>query len=214
LLPGENPPLNPALLFSGESQFLRAASTIAVKGSIELASARGDESGDFNAFFCGPDSLFFLVEGPFQLDLFRIIIFGEDSYLKSRDMEEWRRFNSNEKLTIDEYGIDNLPPSSLGVYLLPQFYLDLLGEGTHDLIMISKIDGSQYQAARGSDNKSFSLKRNDSSLIASYKKAKKSGSGVFPSQIKISDESDNWSISIMIDKININPRIPTTIWEL
>lgn len=211
--PGDDPPINPSILFSTGSQFLSDISTVALKGSIEIESARGRESGNFSAIISGIDSLFFLVEGPFKADLFTLITTGDSAFAKSRDMESWRLMKSSELLELPEYGIENLTPSDLGVYIFPQFYLERSGDTGRRMKLISKSDNTVFKVTAAGDQKSFILEREGSRIKASYKKALKFSGGQYPSEISVFDEYGNWQISIKIDRVRLNPKISPKIWR-
>jgi len=212
--PDSNLPLNPQVLFTADSRFLNDVSSVALKGKIELESDRGVESGDFSAFLCGPDSVVFIVEGLFQVNLFRLIITGDNSYLKSRDMKSWRELDTREKLTVEEYRISDILLSSFGAYLLPQFYLESISVKHQYMILTSKTDNSEFEAVPGGDNSSFLLRQRSSDIMASYKKAKKLREGAFPSEVEIFPRNRSWRILVNIEKLRINPEIPAEIWQL
>lgn len=212
--PDQEIEISPSLLFTTGSRYLDDVSSVALRGSIDIEGPRGAESGDFSAYLSGRDSLYFLIEGPFNVDLFRMIIIGDESFVKSRDSGSWRHFESDEPLTIEEYGIYNLVPASVAVYLFPQYYLDYSSNDERGLTLRSKRDGLSYLAFSGVGKRSIILKEDMSNLTATYKRLKKFKSGYYPSDVRIFDDNRNWEISMKIEKVRINSEIPLRIWDL
>lgn len=201
-------------MFTTGSGYFRNASSMALKGSISIDGPGGKESGDFSAYLTGRDSVFFLIEGPFNVDLFRMIIIGDDSYFRSRNEDYWQNFSADEPLTMEEYGIYDLVPTSLAVYLFPQYFLSKSSDDERGIVLRSKRDGSTFTAFPGVAGKSVILTEDGSNLTATYKNPKKTERGYYPSEIKIFDDNRNWRISVNIEKIKVNSRIPSKIWDL
>jgi len=205
--------LNPKILFSVQSDIFREADAIALKGTIELESDRGVESGDFTAFLAGPDSLSFLVEGLLNVDLLRMVIVGDSSFLKSRDMDSWQAFETSDRLYIDEYDIEGIEISSFGPLLFPQYYLMLTGSNLIGVSLVSDIDGASYTAL-SKVSLHFLLRRYESEVSGEYDLGKKFGDTTYPSRIRISDLSNRWHITLQIQNIKLNPSIPDKVWRI
>ncbi|MEE9553539.1 MAG: hypothetical protein V3W18_04505 [candidate division Zixibacteria bacterium] len=213
LPPGDDLPMNPKTLFLFESQFLLDVSAVAIKGSIDFESEYGRESGNFSAIISGVDSLFFLVEGPFKTDLFTLITYGDSAFAKSRDMKSWEILKSG-GIEIPGYDLGDLAPSDLGVYLLPQYYLETTEDIGRKTTLISRSDNILYFATTVGDSRSFTLQRESSPITAVYKKAIRFENGRYPSELVVVNESEDWRISMKIDKIRIEPKISPKIWQI
>lgn len=207
-------PLSPALLFGEGSNSFANASGLAVKGTVEIESDRGIDSGDFTAYFRGRDSTFFLVEGPFQVDLLRVVNIGNRSFVKSRGMDFWDEYDVNDELGIEEYDIHGLRPSALSVFLFPQFQLQPVQRDGRDMILKSEYNGSDFTARRGSDEMSFTLIDNSSGIVAAYKRGLRTADAVYPSEIEIFPTSRIWTLRVTINKVKIDPRIAPEIWNI
>lgn len=210
--PGEDQPLNPRILFSTGSKFLHEASTLAIKGSIEFRSGVAIESGSFQLFLNGPDSLSFLIEGPFKVDLFRLVIADHYAYAYSRDDGKWLRLKRGDLLDIPEYGIEKLTPFLLGTYIFPQYYLHLADSENASNRLISPFDNIEFHIESGAGERSFLLSRWNADIIALYSRKKNHEDGFYPSRVEIFDKTESWRISLEIDKIRINPSIPAKLW--
>jgi hypothetical protein len=210
--PRRDQPLNPRILFSTGSRFLHEASTLAVKGSIEFDSGVAIESGSFQLFINGPDSISFLIEGPFKVDVFRLVIADDLAYAYSRAEGEWYGFKKGELLDIPEYGIEKMTPFFLGTYVLPQYYLRLAGSPDAPGTLVSPSDNVEFYIETGAPERSFLLSRGNADIIAIYSRRKNHNDGFYPSQVEIFDKTESWQISLEIDKIRINPSIPAKLW--
>jgi hypothetical protein len=210
--PRGNQPLNPRILFSTGSRFLHEASTLAIKGSIEFDSGVAIESGSFQLFINGPDSISFLIEGPFKVDVFRLVIADDLASAYSRAEGEWYGFKRGELLDIPEYGIEKMTPFLLGTYILPQYYLRPAGSADAPITLVSPSDNVEFHIESGTPERSFLLSRGNADIIAVYSRRKNHGDGFYPSQVEIFDKTESWRISLEIDKIRINPSIPAKLW--
>ncbi len=210
--PRGDQPLNPRIVFSTGSRFLHDASTLAIKGSIEFKSGVAIESGSFQLFLNGPDSLSFLIEGPFKVDLFRLVIADHRAYAYSRDDGKWHMFKKGDFLEIPEYGIEKLSPFLLGNYIFPQYYLRLAGSENSSNRLISPYHNMEFYFESGAGERSFLLSCRNADIKALYSRRMNHESGFYPSQVEIFDRTESWRISLEIDKIRINPSIPAKIW--
>lgn len=210
--PRGDQPLNPRILFSTGSRFLHEASTLAVKGSIEFESGVAIESGSFQLFLNGPDSVSFLIEGPFKVDVFRLVIADHYAYACSRGDGKWYRFKRTDLLDIPEYGIEKLMPFLLGTYIFPQYYLRLADPKNGSNRLIAPFDNMEFHSESGAAERSFLLSRRNTDIIALYSHRKNHRDGFYPSRVEIFDKTESWRISLEIDKIRINPSIPDRLW--
>lgn len=192
--------------------FLHDASTLAIKGSIEFKSGVAIESGSFQLFLNGPDSLSFLIEGPFKVDLFRLVIADHRAYAYSRDDRKWYRFKKGDFLEIPEYGIEKLSPFLLGNYILPQYYLRLADSESSTNRLISPYEDMEFYFESGAGKRSFLLSCWNADIVALYSHRINHGGGFYPSRVEIFDRTESWRISLEINKIRINPSIPAKIW--
>jgi len=211
LIPAEKP-LNPRMLFTVGSEFLENTESIAVKGAIDFEDGYHRESGSFNLIINRGDSLAFLIEGPFKIDIFRLVIVNETAYAIDRESDKWTVAAADEKLIIPDYGIRGITPDLLGYYIFPQFYLSGDSRFNPVNMTISK-DGYVFHLNPSKNQKSFALSGTDSDLFAIYSRRKDSGGGYYPSKISISQRDESWRISLEIDKIRLNPKIPARIWD-
>ena len=211
LIPAEKP-LNPRLLFTVGSMFLENAESIALKGSIDFEDKYHRESGSFNLIMNRGDSLAFLIEGPFKIDLFRLVIVDETAYAIDRESDIWTVAAADEKLMIPDYGIRSITPDLLGYYVFPQFYLRSGLSFDPGKMTVSTEDYSLKIHPSG-NQKSFVVSNANLDLFVIYSHRKDSGSGYYPSRIEISPFDKSWHINLEIDKIKPNPKIPIDIWE-
>lgn len=210
--PRGDQPLNPRILFSTGSRFLNETSTLAIKGSIEFRSGVAIESGSFQLLLNGPDSISFLIEGPFKVDLFRLVITDDYAYANSRNDRRWYRFGRDDLLDIPEYGIEKLTPFLLGTYIFPQYYLRLAGPENAPGSLISPSGDMDFNLESGAGKGSFLLSSRNADIIALYSRRKNYKDGFYPSKVEIFDKTESWRISLEINKIRINPSIPVELW--
>jgi hypothetical protein len=204
-------PLNPRLLFTVGSEFLASAENIALKGSIDYRDADNDESGSFQLVMNHGDSLAFFIEGPLKIDVFRLIIIGGSAYAWDRESGDWVISPENDESMMSDYGIENVSPVHLGLYLFPQFYLksglnfdpEKMTLSLHDKILY--IEPSQNQG-------SFSIMDRESGLLVSYGRRQDFGGGFYASNVEITSPGQNWRITLRIEKIRPNPDISADIW--
>lgn len=211
LIPSEKP-LNPRLLFTVGSEFLENTESIAIKGAIDFEDGYHRETGSFNLIMNRGDSLAFLVEGPFKIDIFRLVIVNETAFAIDRESDKWTVAAADEKLIVPDYGIRSITPDLLGYYIFPQFYLSGDSRFNPDNMTVSK-DGYIFRLSPSKNQKSFNLMGTNSDLMAVYSRRKDSGGGYYPSKIAISPHDESWRISLEIDKIRLNPKIPDKIWD-
>jgi hypothetical protein len=201
--------LSPRLLFTAGSSFLDNVTTLALKGKIEFEGDRVTQSGSFQLFIKGPDSLSFLVEGPFGADVFRMVTLGRAAYLLSNKEEGWVSIHQGEGISIEEYGIQNISPFFLGLFAFPQYYLHPRADANSEYsFQDEKIMVQESQNARA-----FLIFDPHSHLAAAYTGPRDLDGGVYPSRIKIFEPDNGWQINLRIDKIRINPRLPEKIWQ-
>ncbi len=202
-------PLSPRLLFTSGSSFLDNVNTVALKGKIEFEGDRIAQSGSFQLFITGHDSLSFLVEGPFGADVFRMIIMGENAWLLSNKEEGWMAVRRGEGISIAEYGIQNISPFFLGLYAFPQYYLHSESTAGPEY----SFHDEEIMVQESQNGRSFLIFEPQSRVAAAYSKRKDFDDGFYPSNIKIFEPDRNWQINLRIDKIRLNPRLPEKIWR-
>ncbi len=115
--------LNPKLLFSVGSSFLENSTTIAIKGKIEFESHNSIQTGSFIQYMNGPDSISFLIEGPFSADVFRMIIIDSTASILGSSDDGWQEFHRGEDINIPDYGLENISPFLIGLFIFPQYYI-------------------------------------------------------------------------------------------
>lgn len=210
-IPAEKP-LNPRLLFTVGSEFLKNSKSIAIRGSIDFEDNYHRESGSFSLIANRGDSLAFIIEGPFNVDIFRLVIVDETAYAIDRESDEWTVVAADEKLMIPDYGIESVTPDLLGYYIFPQFYLQS-GFGFDPEQMTISTENYSFIIHPSGNQKSFVLSGVDQNLTAFYSRRKDSGSGYYPSRIEISPVDESWQIRLEIDKIRLNPNLSERIWR-
>lgn len=205
-------PLNPRLLFTVGSEFLETAQSVALKGSIEFRSEDHHDNGSFHLVLNRGDSLAFLIEGPFQIDIFRLVLIDNTAYVRGRDADLWTVVKPYERLAVPEYGIENLTPGLLGYFIFPQFYsaagLVFDSEG-----MILSSEEYSFILTPSPDNKSFTLGYAEIGLSAFYSIRKDFAGGFYPSIIQVIQPEGSWEISFEIEKLILNPRVSSKIWN-
>ncbi len=205
-------PLNPRLLFSVGSEFLENKESIAIKGSIDFEDKYHRESGSFSLIANRGDSLAFIIEGPFKVDVFRLVIVDETAYAMDRESDEWTVVAADEKLMIPDYGIGSMTPDLLGYYVFPQFYLQSGLWFDPEQMTVSTEDYS-FNIHPSGNQKSFVLSGSDQDPAALYSRRKDFGGGYYPSRIEISPVDESWRIRLEIDKFKPNPKIPNDVWR-
>jgi hypothetical protein len=205
-------PLNPNLLFTVGSEFLDNSQSIAIKGSIDFEDGRNRESGTFNLIMNRGDSLAFLVEGPFKVDIFKMLILSNTAYAIDRESDDWTVAASDEKFMMPDYGIDGISPDLLKYCVFPQFFLQ------NNLSLNPEIstvwyDKYTFRVIPSRNQKTFVLRDSDFSLLIFYSRRKDYGGGYYPSTIEISPYEKSWQIRFEIDKIRLDPDIPLKIWD-
>ncbi len=204
-------PLNPRLLFATGSLFLKDATSVALKGRIEFQGGGVAQSGSYELFISGKDSVSFLIEGPFGSDVFRLVIAGENAFLLANRADGWVTLHQGEEIAVAEYGIENISPFLLGLYAFPQYYLN--SSETPE-------SGDEYPfreqtliSHQGQDEREFVLTEPRSQISAAYGERKEFENGFYPSRIKIFKPDSDWQITLQIDKIRVNPSLPGRIWR-
>lgn len=210
-IPAEKP-LNPRLLFTVGSAFLENVESIAIRGSIDFEDNYHRESGSFSLIANRGDSLAFIIEGPFKVDIFRLVIVDETAYAIDRESDEWTVVAADEKLMIPDYGIKSITPDLLGYYIFPQFYLQS-GLWFDPEQMTISTEYYSFNIHPSGNQKSFILSGADRDLSALYSRRKDFGNGYYPSRIEISPVDESWQIRLDIDKIRLNPNIKDRIWS-
>jgi hypothetical protein len=203
--------LSPSLLFTSGSSFLNNVTAVALKGRIEFLGDRTSQSGRFLLFMEGPDSLSFLVEGPFGADVFRMIILGETAYLLWDKDEGWKTIHRGEELSVEEYGIQNISPFFLGLFAFPQYYLHSDSTMTFSDERLFLDENIIIQEGQG--DRAFMLFEPRSRVAAAYSERKDFKDGFYPAEIKIFEVDKNWQINLGIDKIRLDPQLPQRIWR-
>ncbi|UCC79072.1 MAG: hypothetical protein JSW64_12460 [Candidatus Zixiibacteriota bacterium] len=205
-------PLNPRLLFTVGSEFLEDTESIAIRGSIDFEDRNHRESGSFSLVANRGDSLAFIIEGPFKVDIFRLVIIDETACARDRESDEWTVVGADEKLMIPDYGIGSITPDLLGYYIFPQFYLQSsLWFDPEQMTVSTEI--YTFHILPSGNQKSFVFSSADQDLSALYGRRKDFGGGFYPSTIEISPIDKSWRIRLEIDKIKPNPKIPDNIWR-
>jgi hypothetical protein len=205
-------PLNPKLLFTVGSSFLSDATSLALKGHIEFSDSHGSQSGGFEMFMAGRDSLSFLIEGPLGADVFRMIVLDTTAYLLSNHDEGWVTLGRLERASVAEYGIDNISPFETGLIIFPQYFVDSFQDKSYEGIVFFNYLGQNYLCAIADDNKRFTIQARDIIVISEYSRPSSFGDGFYPSQILVSPPQGNWRILLRIESIRVNPRIPARTW--
>lgn len=211
--PKDELPLSPRSMFTTGAEFLDDAGTVAVKGSLEFQADDESESGDFSLFISGLDSLSFLIEGPFKMDVLKIVVLPEMAVLKSRDDAQPLVLEPGQKFQVPEYGIEKLSPYMLGVYILPQYYLSLTGSSGRFARLTSRTREGEFNSASAGNGRLVTLMSAESDLVGVYSRVKRFDGGFYPSEIEISDKYGDWRISLEIEKIKINAELPVKIWS-
>jgi hypothetical protein len=206
--PGEKS-LSPRLLFSSGAAFIDSAGTAALKGTISFEGGKAAQSGSFQLFLAGRDSLSFLVEGPLGADIFRMIIAGDSAFLLSNKDEGWIAIRKDETVSLDEFGIDNISPFLLGLYAFPQYYLHNSADTSYEYLW----RGDTLDIQPGRNDREFLLIAPRSLLAAAYSRRRDFANGFYPSSVKIFIPGHDWEINLGIDKIIINPGLPQRIWN-
>jgi hypothetical protein len=201
-------------MFSIGSLYIEGSSAFALRGNVDIEGEWGNESGSFTIYINGADSLFFLLEGPFNVDLFRMVIADGIANIKSRESKGWSAFDSNENIEIPEYGIENITPSLLAVYILPQYFLEIQNRLASRVKLESRLDDSVFEAITAGDGGTVALVSDRYGASASYRNPRSFENGYYPSEIKIFDDGENWLISMEILKIRKDPEIPRKTWYL
>lgn len=212
IVPWQGKPLDPGLLFSIGSDFLQNTSSIALRGTIQFKGARGSQSGSFRMIINRGDSLMFLIEGPLKIDIFKLVVIGNEAYALDRQSPGWTVYGQNDRLEIPEYGIEDLTPFDLGYFVFPQFYFQnffVNGSGKEILFL----GNQEFIVKSNPDLKSFSIWNQELNLLANFGKRKDRADGYFPSEISIFSKDKKWEISLEIEKIKLNPKIPSRVWE-
>jgi len=212
VLTPQEKPLNPKLLFTVGSSFLNDATSLALKGHIEFSDNHGSQSGGFEMFLAGRDSLSFLIEGPLGADVFRMIVLDTTAYLLSSHDEGWVTLGRLERASVAEYGIDNISPFETGFFAFPQFYSGTISEnGEHDFTL--EYNSNEYRCYSQIDNSRFSIYSPDNQIVIHYNNRHEFGDGFYPAKIEVSSPDGNWKIRLTIDSIRVNPRMPAKVWQ-
>ena len=205
-------PLDPRLLFTVGSEFLETAQSVALKGSIEFKNRDHHESGSFQLVINRGDSLAFVIEGPFQIDIFRLVFVDNIAYARGRDSHLWTVIRPDESLAVPEYGIENLTPGLLRYFVFPQFY------STENLLfdsekMILSSEEHSFKLYLSHDDRSFTLRYAEIGMNASYSQRKDLSGGFYPSAIKLMQQDENWEILFEIEKLILDPRVSSKTWN-
>lgn len=205
-------PLNPRLLFTVGSNFLESAESVALKGNIDYRNVDQSQSGSFQLVMNHGDSLAMIVEGPLNIDVYRLIVADNTAYAWDRESDSWTTSVGNDKLIASDYGIESVSPDHFGFYIFPQFYLNKDLHLDLEQMTLSSGDYVSYIQRSGRET-SFSVLDRISNLTISYSKRSDFGGGYYPSLIRISSPASEWVISIKIERIRLNPPTSSKIWE-
>ena len=211
IIPPREKPINPRLAFTTGKSFLDSAATLALKGSIEFNDGRTVQSGSFEMFLAGRDSLAFRIEGPLGIDVFRMIVMDTTAYLLANKDEGWVALGPNERAEVAEYGIDYISPFETGMVIFPQYYVDsFTPHGENALTLKSR--SHDYQCAIENAGKRFVILAGEYEIVSEYSRPYAFEDGFYPSMIKLSTPDAKWNIKIHIGNIKVNPIIPLKIW--
>jgi hypothetical protein len=209
----QDKPLNPKLLFTVGSSFLDNAATLALKGDIDFNDGRTTQSGKFTILINGQDSLALLIEGPLNVDVFRMLLLDDAAYLYS-SKEGWQKILEGERVTIEAYGIENLSPNLTGLFAFPQFYLRSALNETYPGEYQFAFCDRDFVLHQGQDQKGFLLMQANAKISAIYSRRHDFASGYYPSIIKIFEPDSKWQMTLHINKLRLNPQIPPQVWEM
>ncbi len=212
IVPWQGKPLDPGLLFTIGSDFLQNASSVALRGTIQFNGSKGSQSGSFQMIINRGDSLMFLIEGPLKIDIFKLVVFGDEAYARDREFPGWTMYGQNDRLEIPEYGIEDLTPFDIGYFVFPQFYYQnsiVSGSGKKILFL----GNQEFVVNSNPDRRSFSVWNQYLNLYADYSKRKENANGYYPAEIFIFSNDNEWKISLKIEKLKLNPKIPSRVWE-
>lgn len=204
--------LNPKSLFSVGSSFLENSSTAAIKGRIEFNTNNSIQNGSFILYLNGPDSLSFLIEGPFSADVFRMVIIDTTANILGNRDEGWRKFRRGEDIDIPDYGLENLSPFLIGLFVFPQYYIH--PKSSADIIPENNFifKGETLKTLWNDNIKEFSLLDDNSKIMAAYSIKKSFANGYYPSKIAIAGADNSWKITLQITKVVLNREIPLKTW--
>lgn len=211
LFPAEKP-LNPRLLFTVGSDFLEPVQSVALKGSIEFESEDHDEFGTFQLVINRGDSLAFVIEGPFKVDIFRLVMIDKTAYARDRDSDQWTVVEPDEKLEIPEYGIESFTPDLIGYFIFPQFYSTGYLVFDSEKMILSSEEYS-FKLIPSPNDRSFNMGYNEIGMNAFYGKRKDFSGGFYPSRIQVIQSDRNWKLSFEIEKIKLNPPVSSKFWD-
>ncbi len=212
--PKQEKPLDPRLLFTIGSDFLKDAETIAVKGTMEFDDGRSSESASFQFLAKSEDSLLIFVEGPLGIDLFQMAVIGDTAFIKSKNLPEWEIYHTGDLFDIPEYEIVELNPFLLGIYCFPQLYfggIKFSESLSGDNLISGRFEFAVHQPKK---QNSFVLAEVNSRFMAAYSGRKEFDGGYYPSSIEITPDNSKWRISARIKKLKINPPIPDKLWQI
>lgn len=210
---GPSKPLRPKLLFSVGSAYLEDVSTVALKGRIEFENGRKSESGKFTMFLRGTDSASFLIEGPLNIDVFKMVILGQDAFVTNPESPNgWQALDRNARVEIAEYGIENISPFLTGLFVFPQYYFvsDPFAKENEGSFSWDDITLKYYQSE---NEKQFVIKQSDADLFAIYSGRKDVPGGYYPSRVEITDSQRRWQIAIRITAMRVNAAVPDQVWD-
>lgn len=185
---------------------------MALKGQIEFSDGRSSQSGGFEMFLAGRDSLSFVIEGPLGADIFRMIVIDSFAFMLSSKDEGWVTLGRMELASVAEYGIDNISPFQTGLMVIPQLFVDSLTEKSQGQFSFD-YDLEKYECATIADQKRFSIMEPSNQIVAEYGRRHEIGGGYYPSHIKISRPGESWQISLRLERVRINPQIPPRAWR-
>jgi hypothetical protein len=205
-------PLNPKLLFTVGSSFLDNAKTLALKGDIDFSDGRTAQSGKFTIFINGQDSLALLIEGPLNIDVFRMLIVDGTIEFHSGN-KDWQTIDKGEQAAVEPYGIYNLQPVLTGLFVFPQYYLHSFGHEIYPGEYQFGPYDSDFTLHQEQSQKDFLMIQARAKITAIYSHRHDFENGYYPSKVKIFDPDSKWQMTLLIKKLRLNPQIPLQVWE-
>jgi hypothetical protein len=207
-------PINPRLMFSVGSSFLDNAKTLALKGRIEFFDGRATQSGSFQMFFNGPDSMSFLIEGPLGVDVFRMVNINNESYLLSNNNDGWVLIPQGEAASIADFGIENISPHLAGIFAFPQYYLPYLkDDSTLGEQIFTYNDNILVVSTQHESTNHFGILEPETGIAAAYSKRRDIDGGFYPSRVTLLQPDEPWRLTFNITKVKVNPLIDPRIWN-
>jgi hypothetical protein len=206
-------PLDPRLTFSIGSSFLKDIHSLALKGRIDFFDGKAIQSGNFQMFFSGPDSLSFLIEGPLGVDVFRLVIISDSAFVLSNSKEGWITLGVGEVASITDFGIENFSPFSIALFAFPQYYsADVMDDPETGELTLQYLQSKLNISQNMPKVSQFSIVETESDITAVCSKRKDFESGFYPSLVTVNHPGQPWQIIFNITKLRTDPPTPSKIW--